>query len=194
MKRIISVGAITGALALGACATNQFDRHFEAGEYLEAHRAFEEDSTLQRHERVLFRTGLIHALPASPVYEPALAQEIFTRLVTLHPRTSYRTEVAFLTGLLAEVRRLETELREREREINRLEGRIEEAREHAEWLEKLLARQELQADAFRALTERLEAELHKTRIQLSTLQEELDRLKEIDLKERRTTGQGTAPN
>jgi hypothetical protein len=191
MNRSYLLAILCCALGLTACATSQFDRHFEAGQYLEVSRLFAEDSALQRREQALFRTGLVHALPASPVYQPDLAREIFDRLLTLYPNTSYRTGVAFLTGLLDEVRRLETTAADREAEITRLTLRIEEVEERARWLETLLERQELQSNVFRGLTERLELELRETKAQLQLLQDELDRLKEIDLKERRRTGQGT---
>lgn len=191
MKRVPVALALGSALALSSCATSQFDRHFEAGQYLEASRIFAEDSALHRHEQALFRAGLVYALPASPVYEPTLAQELFERLLTLYPKTGYRTRIAFLNGLLTEVQRLERSAAERELEIRRITRRITEVEERARWLESLLERQELQTSTFRDLTERLETELRQARNQLHTLQEELDRLKEIDLKERRRPGQGT---
>jgi hypothetical protein len=191
MTRAQFVVALCCALAPTACATTQFDRHFEAGEYLEASRLFAADSALQRREQALFRAGLVYALPASPVYEPALARDLFERLLTLYPKTDYRTGVAFLDGLLGELLRLERTAAERELEVQRITNRIAEAEERARWLEAMLERQELQATTFRDLTERLEAELRQTRGQLLLLQEELDRLKEIDLKERRRPGPGS---
>jgi hypothetical protein len=191
MNRALAIAALGCALASAACATSQFDRHFEAGQYLEASRLFAQDSALHRNEQALFRTGLIYALPASPVYQPALAQEIFQRLLTLYPKTSYQTRIAFLNGLLTEVQRLELTTVERELEIQRLTLRIDEVEDRARWLETLLERQELQTNTFRGLTERLEMELGETRAQLRALRDELDRLKEIDLRERRRAGQGT---
>jgi hypothetical protein len=191
MKRALVVAALGCALAPAACATSQFDRHFEAGQYLEASRIFAEDSALQRREQAIFRAALVYALPASPVYEPTLARALFERLLTLYPKTEYRTHIAFLNGLLVEVQRLELTAAEREAELRRIALQIAQLEEHARWLESTLERQELQTNTFRDLTERLETELRQTRGQLYLLQEELDRLKEIDLKERRRPGQAT---
>jgi hypothetical protein len=185
-----TIGCIL-ALAPAACATSQFDRHFEAGQYTEASRLFAEDSALQRREQALFRTALVYALPASPVYQPTLARDLFERLLTLYPKTSYRSDVAFLTGLLDEVERLETTAADRSVELERLTRRLDEVEERARWLETLLERQELQSSIFRELAERLELELRETRAQLGTLQDELERLKEIDLKARPRPGGST---
>lgn len=191
MRRTPVIAALGLALMPIACATSQFDQHFEAGRYLEASRIFAEDSALQRREQALFRAGLVYALPASPAYEPTLAQDIFERLLTLYPKSGYRSRVTFLTGLLAEVQRLEQNAAAREAEMRRIRERMLETEERARWLEAMLERQELQTNTFRDLTERLDAELRQAREHLRTLQEELDRLKEIDLKERRRPGQGT---
>lgn len=194
MTRLLLPGILSCALAVGACATSQFDRHFEEGRYEELGRLFESDSALQRDEQSLFRAGVAHALPSSPIYQPEVASELFDRLLTLHPKTSYRTRVEVLRGLLNEVVRLESAAGAREAEIEQLTRQGEEARERIAWLESLLERQEAQANIFRGLAERLEAQLRDTKSQLESLQEELQRLKEIDLKERRRSGQGTTPD
>lgn len=194
MTRLLLTGILSSTLAVAGCATSQFDRHFEEGRYEEVGRLFQSDSSLQRDERSLYRAGLAHALPSSPIYRPEAADEIFERLLTLHPRSSYRPRVETLRQLLNEVIRLESTAEARETELERLARQAEEAKERIAWLESLLERQEAQTNSYRELAERLESQLRETRKELEALQEELQRLKEIDLKERRRTGQGTSPD
>lgn len=188
MNRALLPAILMVALGAAACASTPFDRHFEAGRYAEASVAFSADSALQRSERPLFRAALAHALPASPVYQPARARELLDRLLALYPKSSHRHDATHLAALLEEIDRLETSASESGAEIERLNRRVAELEERARWLDAMLSRQEVQANASRELTERLDAELRETRAQLRTLQDELTRLKEIDLKERRRSG------
>jgi hypothetical protein len=180
------------ALGAAACASTPFDRHFEAGHYAEASLAFSEDSALQRSERPLFRAALAHALPASPVYQPARARALLERLLALYPKTSHLQDAAYLAALLEEIDRLENSASQSGAEVERLSRRVAELEERSRWLDAMLSRQEAQANAYRDLTERLDAELRETRAQLRALQDELNRLKEIDLKARRRSGQGSS--
>lgn len=190
MNRAIRPATFVLALGAAACASTPFDRHFEAGRYAEASVAFSEDSALQSREHPLFRAALTHALPSSPVYQPARARELLERLLALYPRSSHLKDAAYLTALLDEVGRLEKSASESGTAVERLSMRVAELEERGRWLDAMLARQEVQANAYRELTERLDAELRETRAQLRALQDELNRLKEIDLKERRRSGQG----
>lgn len=187
MTRLLLTGILSCAITLSACATSQFDRHFAEGRYEELGRLFESDSALQRDEHALFRAGVAHALPTSPIYRPEVASEIFDRLLTLHPKTSYRGEAELLGALLDELLRLQMTADQRAAEIERLTREEAEARERIAWLRSLLEKQEVQTNLFRGLAERLEEELRETRSRHKSLQEELERLKEIDLRDRRGT-------
>jgi tetratricopeptide (TPR) repeat protein len=188
MNRLVVIGALLAALSLAACATSPFNRHFEAGRFAEAQQIFEQDSALQRQEETLFRAALLHAIPESPVYQPEKARQLFDRLLTLYPKSSYRRNVGYLTSFLDEVDRLGRDGTLLGQQIESLNIRIMELHERNLWLEELREKLELQLDIFGGLAVNLEKELRETRAQLTTLREELDRLKEIDLRTRRPPG------
>jgi hypothetical protein len=171
-----------------ACATSAFDREFEAGQYAAARRIFEADSSLQRHEQSLFRAGLVHAFPGTSAYDPQKARQLFDRLLTLYPESSYGSSVRYLTVFMDEVDRLEKGTALRDEQIKQINNRIEELQERNLWLESLREKLEFQVDTFGGLAVNLEKELRETRFRLRVLREELERLKEIDLKTRRPPG------
>lgn len=171
-------------LFLGAagCATTEFDRHFEARRYDAAARVFAGDSALQEHDRALFRAGLAHALPLSPVYSPELARSLLERLVVLHPRSAYRDGAERILALLGEIERLDAIAASREAELDKRGDEIDRLHKQIAWLEARFEVQETVIDALRQVIERLESEARDKEGRIRALQDELDRLKEIDLK------------
>jgi septal ring factor EnvC (AmiA/AmiB activator) len=184
-----AIPALVALLGAAGCASSQFDRLFDAGNYAEAARVFESDPSLQGDERALFRVALAHAVPGSEVYRPAHARELLGRFLTLYPESSRRGEASRILALLQELERSERRAAERDEETRTLRGRIAELQDRIDWLEASLERQERQANLFREITERLEEDLRRAEEQIRALQEELARLKEIDLK--RPTPPGT---
>lgn len=192
MIRVLVPSILLSTLLLGGCATSSFDRHFEMARYDELGRIFEGDSTLHRDERSLFRAGLAYALPTSSIYHPDRAREIFELLLKEHPRSSYREQAEFMDTLLGEIQRLSATNAEQESRGTALRERTDKAERQLEWLEALLEEERKETERYRELSRRQAAELETTRGRLKALEAELERLKEIDLKERRRSGKEPA--
>ncbi|HLU25720.1 MAG TPA: hypothetical protein VKZ58_08445 [Longimicrobiales bacterium] len=188
---------VTGLLLLlgaAGCATTEFDRHFEANRFDAAARVFARDSSLHGQDRALFRAGIAHALPNSPVYSPQLARSLLERLVAQHPRSSYRDDAERLLALLREIERFDALAASREAELERRNGEIERLHEQIAWLEARFEVQEKVIEVLRQVIERLESGAREKEARIRALQEELDRLKEIDLKPPRSGDGGSAPD
>jgi tetratricopeptide (TPR) repeat protein len=171
-----------------ACATSTpFDQHFEANRYEAAVRAFHASPELHDQERALFRAALTYGSPQSPVFDPDSARSLIERLQRLYPNTRYRDEAHRLLVLLTEIQRLEERAERYEREVERLTQDLAELRRHIAWLETRVDVRDEMLDVLRQVIERLEGEARYKDDRIRALQEELERLKEIDL------GRGTAP-
>jgi len=178
---IRTVGLIAFALA-SACATaTPFDQHFEAHRYEAAARAFHASPELHEQERALFRAALTYGSPQSPVFNPDSARALIERLQRLYPKTRYRDEAHRLAALLEEVQRLEDRAERHEREVERLTQEVAELRRHIAWLETHVEVRDEMLDMLRQVIERLEGEARYKDGRIRALQEELERLKEIDL-------------
>lgn len=186
MLLLLRTCVLTGALLSSACASSQFDRHFEARRWSAAADAFAADSSLHFREPTLFRAALLHATPRSETYDPARARELLERLMDLHPGTSRRETVQGMIALLDEVERVRIESALREQEVRRelaiLNGEVVRLRDDIASLESRFQAREEENDLLRRITARLEADLREREYRLRLLTEELDRLKEIDLR------------
>jgi septal ring factor EnvC (AmiA/AmiB activator) len=170
------------ALAAAACATSRFDALYGAGRYQEAVRVYRADTTLHHQEKALYRTGLMHALPGSPVYDPTLARTQLERLLTLFPKTGYRTEASRLISLLREVdRQREAASRTRDRAA-RLSARVDTLYRRLARVEDDLDQRRAHLQTLEALNERLQADLKAREDSLTRLRTELRKLKAIDLR------------
>lgn len=105
-----AVAALAGCATLGGLGSHPFHRHYRAGEYAEAARIFEQDSSLQRREKALYRASIMYALPESPVRSRARATVQLRRLLELYPQSEYRRESASLLAVLTRVDSLELRL------------------------------------------------------------------------------------
>lgn len=170
-------------IALGpvGCASTQFDRHFEARQFADAARTFEADTALQTRERALFRAGIMHGMPQSPVYQPVLARQLIERLLLFYPNTTHREEANRILALLTEVERLEGEAARHERERVDSATELADLRRRIEWMETRFEVQEGEAALLRQVIERLEDDLQERESAFHAIQTELARLKEIDL-------------
>jgi len=152
-------------LATGGCATSNFDRDFASGRFDQAVRRFEADSTLWNEERPLFRAAAMHATPGATVYDPARAQAYLQRFLNLFPRSSRAEEARRLHALVSEILRL----RDEAVHANSVADSIRTQ------LDSLRSTNATQAQQY-------EAELRRRDAQIQALQDELERLKAIDLK------------
>src|SRR5690554_5959166 len=152
-KRVLEL--IAFALAPACATSSPFDEHFEAHRYDAAARAFHASPELHDQERALFRAALTYGSPGSPVFDPDAARSQIQRLQDRAER--YEQEVERLTQDLAELRR------------------------HIAWLETRVDVRDEMLDMLRQVIERLEGEARYKDGRIRALQEELERLKEIDL-------------
>ena len=180
MPRALIIALIAPILAAG-CAARPFHSHFEAGRFEEAARAFEEDPSLLRDQRALLRAAIVYADPASPAHDPERARELLDRLIEERGDGEYARHARWVLAFLDELGRREEEARRLQMRVDSLISRIAALEAESHSLQQLIARERLHADAFRALAERLQAELRRTEEELRGLQENLRQLKEVDL-------------
>ncbi|SRR5690606_23385712 len=178
-KRVL--GLIAFALAPACATSTPFDEHFEAHRYDAAARAFHASPELHDQERALFRAALTYGSPGSPVFDPDSARSLIERLQRLYPNTRYRDEAHRLLALLAEIQRLQDRAERYEQEVERLTQDLAELRRHIAWLETRVDVRDEMLDMLRQVIERLEGEARYKDGRIRALQEELERLKEIDL-------------
>lgn len=180
------------ALALAAalvtimgCAPSLFQRHLEARRWTEAAGAFATDSALHHDDDALYRAAVLHSLPGTPVYNPALARTLLDRLLIQHPQSRRQADAEHLRTLALELERAAArDRRERnlEREILRLGREVDGLTATRDSLHALLASEAARQQGLRQAVERLEGELRFRDQQLRALRTELDRLKAIDLR------------
>lgn len=167
-------GCLATALALSvlvsACGSSSFHRHFEAGRYERAARAYAADSTLAKDDRALFRAAQIHAHPEVSAYDPDRAAEQLRRLLRRSPESEHAPSAGRLLAVVEQVRDLRALVRRRQERIDSLQVRIARLEEEREAAEEELAR-------LRRRLEAVSAEFERTRL-------ELERLKAIDLEDR----------
>ena len=179
---------VWGILLLGAsaCAASEFDHHFDSGRYGDALAAFEADPSLQASDQTLYRAASLHARPDDPSYDPARAVELLERLLTSHPDSPHRGEAELLIGLLTELQQAEARATQREseliREIDRLAEESTRLEQQLDWLHTSLERQEEDREALYQVIFRITGDLRQKYQEFASLQEELERLKAIDLR------------
>lgn len=185
MRRVTRCLAFVCTLMPLACASTQFDRYFEARQWSDAAREFAADSTLRSDDRALFRAAQLFGSPDSDAFDPERARQLLDDLIRLHPGSKQVGPALTMIALLDEVQRVRNDviLRERElqAEIHVLAHDVEQLQERIRWLESRFVAQEEQNQTLRRIADRLEFDLRDRENQLRALQDELDRLKDIDL-------------
>lgn len=159
-------------LVSAACATSPFDRHFEAGRYVEATESFEGDPELRSDERALYRAGVARAAAPFSVFDPDSARAHFNRLLVLFPETEYRRSAEAYISLLDERDRLSAQIDRLRAEVERLNG---------------------QSEVLTAEVESLRVREKNLQGELRTVRGQLESLKEIDLRHSRPQAGDTVP-
>ncbi len=163
------LAALAAALALAACAsTPPLERALRARDYDEVARLFDADSALRANEHALYFTALSRATPGSPTYDPARARRELDTLLARFPRTVHRTDALRLDTLLTRVSRLTAD-------TLRLAHDLALAGQRADALDARL-------DEQHHTILQLLADIKRTDSQLKAVQEELERLKAVDLR------------
>lgn len=171
--------AATALAASCASLSTPGDRYFEAGDFVPAAAAYEailegEEALDAREQRALFRLGLTHVIPESPLRDPARAAEIFGRLIDEHPEGAYAIQARLILGLESDSQRLRRAVGETEAELVELSSELARAVGESESMDAEIVSLEETIDQLRQRIRRLEAELaHR--------EQELEQLKKIDL-------------
>lgn len=178
--------AVACTFASTACASTRFNQHFEAQRWSDAALEFSADSaTIRRDERSLFRAAQLFGSPGSSAFDPDRARALFEEFVQRYPGSDRVPSALSFIALLDETQRIRNEaiLRERElrNQIRTLTHEIQRLEDRIGWFESRFVAQEEQNATLRRIADRLETNLRDRESQLRTLQEELDRLKDIDL-------------
>ena len=174
-------------LALAACSLRplEADRLFEANRLEEAeiaYRAFLDDHPADaRTGQALYRLGLIYSLPDSPLYNPDKGRSTLRRLAEHQEGGLFSRQASFVLSLQLEISRLQQAAQSHASTAARLEdelGRLEE--------EAALASSEAgqQQDRARRLAREigyLRSEIARLTAALEQREEELQKIKEIDL-------------
>jgi hypothetical protein len=167
------------------CAPSMFQRHIEARRWAEAAGVFATDSALHHDDDALYRAAVLHSMPGTPVYNPALARTLLDRLLIQHPRSGRQADAEHLRTLVLELERAaarDRRERELEHEILRLGREITDLYAARDSLHALLASEAARQLGLRQAVDRLEGDLRQRDHQLRALRTELDRLKAIDLR------------
>lgn len=178
-RRVLAAALV---VVVASCASTRFDRLYEAGMYERAAEVYRSDSTLHRSERALYRAGMMHALPESPVYDPELARAEFGKLLLLFPGTGHRARVEQLRDLLDEIVRLREDAERDRTELGRLRDRLASLGDRVRRLEDELDARQASLDTVASENRRLRELIRARADTLRRLRTELRRLKAIDLK------------
>ena len=182
MHRTPSVLPILLLAVTTGCATSLFDTHFEQGRYVAAAAAFDQDSSLHRDERALFRAAVVRAFPSSSAFDPTLALAHFARLEELFPDNSHRIEARRIVSLLEDRARLQSKLEVHLSDLSDLRSQIATFAERQRRMEQLEEGRDAEVARLEALAVQLENQLRQRSGELAALRQELERLKAIDLR------------
>ena len=171
-----------GIATMTACATTQFDRYMSRQQWTEAARAFAADSSLLNDEHALFEAGVLYGSPGRPTFDLERSRTLLRRLIARFPQTKHLGDATDRLALLDEISRSKRAAETHERELT---AQIDSLTTETRQLHARLDSLNTQSDQLRRSAARTEAELHDREEQLKALRNELQRLKEIDLKPRK---------
>jgi hypothetical protein len=176
---LFGVGA---ALLLAGCATGRGPVEWDLARLSEIAEKVESDPQLAHREDALFQAGLAHALPHSPLFDPARARDRFERLLRDHPRSRHRGVITYLLPLLDASDALRLDLARRLTEVEELREEAEELREQMMELERTSREEASENALMRVRLERLEAAIRTRDARIRALEEQLQGLVRIDLR------------
>lgn len=181
----------------------QAEIHLRSGHYVEAARLFEaflRSGLLQeRRDRILFQLGLAHLLPNSPIYDPQIGCDLLAQVVREVPESPLKPSAKIILASQSELQDLRKQIQEIEREVDgwrtHAEKLQEELQEFTIQLQTLEKKSELLHSHLTVRQTRIAGLLHDLRkekvqksqlqVRLKKLQEEMEGLKQIDLRGKR---------
>lgn len=194
---ILGVGFL-GTLAMSGCAlTTSAGDHFLAERDLQAARTaylevLENRQSGRRVERALYNLSLLYLQPDPALHDPTAAEEALTRLTYLRPRSRMAAQAALLLQLWRNTDALRAKLDEQRTRALEAERRLSSLRETAiatearsEDQSKVVGRLGSRISGLEGQIAKLREELEATDRELTEREQELQRLKLIDLEEPR---------
>lgn len=188
-KRRAAAGLAT--LLLAGCAgisTSEGDRLFANGDFAAAKTAYESylgrgPADGRRRERALYHLGLIHARPDGAFHDPVKAQRYLERLIAQQPPSPYASQAALVLALQIETHRLRDEMADQKGLARLLLAELSRLRAEAEEIENTATGEQEKARRLADRIRRLETDLDRLTADLAAREEELERLKKIDLED-----------
>jgi len=109
------------------------EEHFRQGEYPEAIQGYEtylkDYPQDESRERILFKTGLSHALASGSGRSLSDARSALDRLFEEFPETRYQREAKLILNLIEQIRQLNRNVRTSNSTISRLEAELKKLKE-----------------------------------------------------------------
>jgi len=175
----ILTAAVT--LAAAGCTASALDRHFEAGQYELAARAYEEDPSVAGSDRALYRLALSYAAPGTEVSNPERARALLAQLVTRFPRSPRVPEARILAGVLGHMIDLGDQAKVERQQLDLLRATVKDLEDTHAALQDTLDTGRRRLTELQADVSRLQGEVEAKDAVLRRLEDELRRLKNIDL-------------
>ncbi|MDH3744425.1 MAG: hypothetical protein OES47_04905 [Acidobacteriota bacterium] len=162
------------------------DRLFDEGSFAAAERAYLESLetdriTAKRHERALYRLGLIYALPTSPRHDPQRAREYLERLLEQNPPSTFAVHASLVLALQVQTHELREALAREATRAESLERALDSLRDDAARVETEATDRLEQAQRLTTAISGLRQEIERLSNELKTREQELERIKQIDL-------------
>lgn len=181
-----TLSVILLALA-GGCSLvpNYADRRYDSGDLRGAEVAYrqllDEQSAGPRAERALYRLGVIYLQRESRLYDPAAAAKVLGRLASMKPKSSYTMQAATLLSLHVETQKLRRTIDEQLALRRRTEADLAALRTEATQVEARAKDRAKRVGQLGGEIGRLQTEIAGLREEIAKREDELDRLKAIDL-------------
>jgi tetratricopeptide (TPR) repeat protein len=109
------------------------EKHFRAGNYLQAARAYEaylkSNPKSNNRDLALFHLGLSRALSSGPSQDLRQAEVALKRLVAEFPKSQYKSQAEFILGLQAQIEKLNMDVQERDERIKRISEELQKLKE-----------------------------------------------------------------
>lgn len=107
--------------------------NFKTGNYRQAARAFEDfldnNSKSKDRDRAWFYLGLSRTLASDSSRDPRKAENSFRQLIAESPGSIYKNQAVFILGLLAQVDKLRSDIKERDERIKKLSEELQVLKE-----------------------------------------------------------------
>ncbi len=174
---------LTAAVALAAagCTASALDRHFEAGQYELAARAYEEDPSVAGSDRALYRLALSYAAPGTAVSNPERARALLAQMVTRFPQSPHLPAARILAGVLGAMVDLSDQARVERQQLDSLRAVVQGLEATHATLQDTIGANRGRLTDLQAEVKRLQTEVEAKDAVLRRLEDELRRLKNIDL-------------